>query len=180
MAEPQTAAKALLKLAEQIEAANRADLKDNHEEASDVLSEVLGGLRALAWCYQSAHWQTSGADFYGDHQLFGRLYAETTEQIDSFAEKLIGVTGTSMGVDPVKQAECVLSQVSKICCAGDTYPARLLAAEKDFVGKFLPAALIALEQHGHLTDGLENMIQGVMDAHEGAVYLLQQRCNTSL
>jgi len=170
----------LLRLANQIEAANRTDLAESHESATVPLSNVLAYVRALSWCYQAAHWQTRGSTFYADHLLFERLYKETDAQVDGLAEKAVGlaISVSSAAVDPVDQSTFVA--VVKQICGTDTSATscapRMLAAEKAFLAEFMPAIMLGLEHTGHLTDGLENALQGLMDEHESFVYLLEQRC----
>jgi DNA-binding ferritin-like protein len=166
----------LLELAEKIEAANREDLAESHQDAQAELSDILAYVRALSWSYLAAHWQARGSTYYGDHLLFERLYKETDAQVDGIAEKVIGLTESENSVDPVKQIESVAKYVSGIAKTGDDVIARMLAAEQHFVKKFMPDMIGRLEKGGHLTDGLENSLQGIMDAHEGFIYLLQRRC----
>jgi DNA-binding ferritin-like protein len=57
------------------------------------MKKYLSTLKALQAYYQHAHWISKGEPFYGDHLLFERLYGSVNEQIDSLAEKMVGLGG---------------------------------------------------------------------------------------
>ena len=59
------------------------------------LSVLLVYLRHLSFIHQNHHWVSKGEPFYGDHLLFQRLYAGVAEDIDTLAEKAIGLGSTA-------------------------------------------------------------------------------------
>ena len=73
------------------------------------LSVALVHLKFLASVHQNHHWVTKGDPFYGDHLLFQRVYEATAEDIDTMAEKAIGL-GSTTNVDLV----LVTSQLMKL------------------------------------------------------------------
>ena len=73
------------------------------------LSVILVNLRFLALVHQTNHWVAKGDAFYGDHLLFSRLYDTVNGEVDSIAEKAVGV-GTDRSVDLNLQ----LSQVQRL------------------------------------------------------------------
>ena len=75
------------------------------------LSVVLVHLKHLYVLHQNHHWTSMGDPFYGDHLLFQRLYEATVEEIDSIAEKAIGLVSNT-NVD----LQLVNSQVLKLIC----------------------------------------------------------------
>lgn len=147
------------------------------------LSVVLVHLKFLYEVHQNHHWVCMGDPFYGDHQLFQRLYQGTVEEIDSTAEKSIGL-GCTYNVDLV----LVNSQRSKLVSGygmTSTIPQtsdlarRSLMAELNFL-KVVDMAIDSLKECGMLTNGIDNMLQDIADKHEGHVYLLKQRCTKSM
>ncbi len=142
------------------------------------LSVMLVHLKFLYTVHQTHHWQAKGEPFYGDHLLFQRLYESAAEHIDTVAEKAVGVGGLE-NVEP--QLAC-----NQLCKLVSQYSAtmllpqptdlvrRSLAVEASFL-KSVTRCCESLSEHGILTRGVNNMIAGIEDAHEGAVYLLKQR-----
>jgi DNA-binding ferritin-like protein len=131
-----------------------------------ALQRVLGMLRAQNWLYHSAHWQTSGATFYGQHLLFERLYTGLVDEYDALAEKMVAAFGPA-AVEPVQAIQAASSRVAE--WAGENAVAAGLQAEAA-LAEALKAAL------GLSTDnpGFQNFLQGICDAHQTNLYLLQQ------
>lgn len=143
------------------------------------LSYVLVHLRYLAMLHQTHHWVAKGDAFYGDHELFQKLYERTLEDVDDVAEKAVGL-GCEQNVSLPMQ----LVQLVRVCKSLDspqTVPQTSelakasLAAERSFL-KLVSAAYQSLEQHGALTPGVDNLLQQVADRHEKHVYLLGRKC----
>ena len=140
------------------------------------LAGVLAILRAAAMVHQTHHWQTRGVQYYADHQLFERLYSESQDFIDQVAERAIGST------DPVvvnihEQAEAIEVLV-KYMCTGSADPEDMVDSSlttESLVIQAIDVALGQLKASGELTNGTDNLLQGVSDLHEGFVYLLKQR-----
>ena len=143
------------------------------------LSIVLVHLRYLAFVHQTHHWIAKGDPFYADHQMFERLYNGTVKEIDAVAEKAVGL-GNEQNVNLALQ----VSQLQQLCKAygsPQTVPqsselARAsLVAECNFL-KILKACCESMRSQGIETPGVENLLHGIADAHEGYVYLLKRRC----
>lgn len=142
------------------------------------LSVVVKALQGAAMIHQGNHWQVAGPTYYGDHLLFQRLYEDTDGFVDGVAEKAVG-TGTPMLVNPVLQSSQVSSFVATL------YPGVVQLSETDMVIVsqntvlavlfLLGWAIKSLEYRGQLTNGIDNMLQGIADKHEEFAYLLQQR-----
>jgi DNA-binding ferritin-like protein len=142
------------------------------------LSVALVHLKFLAAVHQNHHWITKGDPFYGDHLLFQRIYEATVEDVDTVAEKSIGL-GSTACVDLV----LVTSQLMKLVQGygmTSTIPQptelakRSYLAEMNFL-KVMSHLAELLKECGTMTRGLDNMLQGIEDKHEGHVYLLKQR-----
>ena len=151
----------------------------------DILSYLLAGLRTISMVHQTAHWQVRGGHFYGDHLLFARLYEESQDAIDGVAERLIGLTGDPEKVNILDQIR-VMQKMVRIVHAGhdpgahesDTHLAQCsLRSELICLGGIAHAKKV-LEDGGALTEGLDDLLQGIASKHEEFVYLLKQRTST--
>jgi len=139
------------------------------------LVSILGMLRALEILHQTHHWQAEGSNFYSDHLLFGRLYEAAHEDIDSLGEKIVGL-GNSKLVGFSIHAVTISSWLVNIKSFGtsDAAPRRSLEAEQMLVS-LVETVMERLKQKNLLTRGLENLLGGIADKHEGLIYLLKQR-----
>lgn len=146
------------------------------ENYSEMVA-LLGAIRGLAILHQTHHWQVSGETSYGDHLLFERLYNETTPDIDTLAEKIVGLAKTSQLVGFSKQVVNLTGFLAAIKEHGtsDEPCRRSLDAEKLII-QLVEAVMARLEAKGQLSRGLENLLGGIADKHEGFIYLLKQRC----
>lgn len=152
---------------------------DNSNEAYWELFVVLGMLRHLYLLHQTNHWTASGDPFYGDHLLFQKLYELNLEQIDQVAEKAVGL-GSANLVNLHEQLHFV--NVLNECYGHKSYnlphPGMLvessLAAELTFLHAMRHVCK-SLKDSGLMTHGLDNLLAGIEDSHEGSVYLLKQR-----
>jgi DNA-binding ferritin-like protein len=142
------------------------------------LSVCLAYLKFLYNVHQTHHWISKGDSFYGDHLLFQRIYESTQEDIDSVAEKSIGLGATS-SVDLVLQTK-QLSKLVQGYGMASTLPSPTELVKRSYLAEMTFLKVVAhLAEHmkecGILTRGLDNMLQGIEDKHEGHVYLLKQR-----
>jgi DNA-binding ferritin-like protein len=131
------------------------------------LQSLFCQLRALSWTHHAAHWQAKGTDAYQDHLLFERLYKDTLDEIDGFAEKLVGLLGDDT-VDPVVMIAGTHRHVAAACAVKGLMP-RALTSETLFLSA-IKSALDSLD----LSPGMQNFLEGVADLHETHVYLLKQ------
>lgn len=147
------------------------------------LSVILAHLKYLAALHQNHHWVSMGDPYYGDHLLFQRLYGNISEEVDSVAEKAIGL-GSTANVD----LQLVNTQVLKLICGqgsasmipqSSDLAKKSLMAEMSFL-KVIDHMIAHLKETGLLTHGLSNMLEGIGDVHEGHVYLLKQRISKPL
>lgn len=136
---------------------------------------ILGALRALSILHQTHHWQSSGPDFYSDHLLYDRLYNDIVPQIDSTAEKIVGLNKAALvGFEKhVVTLSAFLKNV-KMQGSSDEPARRSLEAEIMFLG-LLEAVMYNLDQTGLLTRGLEQHLGNIADKHEEFIYLLKRR-----
>lgn len=151
------------------------------DEQFAELAVFLDLLRALQFLHQQHHWQSSGPIAFSDHLLFQRLYEGVAAEIDLLGEKTV-----SFGSTRLVNSKHSLSNMPKFLIAiedgagmasagGPSHLARKsLLAEKSFVtaGEKL---MKMLESKGLLSRGIENLLGGILDTHEGFIYLLKQR-----
>lgn len=142
------------------------------------LSVLLVHLKFLASVHQNHHWTSKGDPFYGDHLLFQRLYEGVTGEIDSVAEKAIGL-GSSANVDLVLQSSQCFKLVQGYGMTS-TIPQPTELAKRSYLAEmnFLKVAthlVDCMKMRGVLTRGLDNLVAGIEDAHESSIYLLKQR-----
>jgi hypothetical protein len=128
---------------------------------------------ALYLLHQSAHWQSSGPTYYGDHLMFQRLYKPINKEIDSLGERAVGL-GDPRLVCPLTTSQMALDLLQ---AWGKGHrvdaPKRLVQLSLYAEKCFLKAIKEAMAQPA--SDGVLNLLQGIADTHEGNVYLLQQR-----
>jgi len=143
------------------------------------LSVAMVHLKYLYSLHQNHHWVSCGDPFYGDHLLFQKIYEGIAEEIDSLAEKAVG-----LGCTENVNLELQTSQLLKLVKGGAS--AMMMPTKSDLAKKSLIAEMNflsvmkqlceSLRECGLMTHGLDNLLAGIEDKHEGHVYLLKQRC----
>jgi DNA-binding ferritin-like protein len=133
--------------------------------------------------HQNHHWTSKGDLFYGDHLLFDRLYTAVVEEVDSIAEKAVGL-GTTENVNLALQTSQIMRLVqgygmSQMIPQPTELAKRSLLAEMNFL-VVVKNLVDSMKEAGTLTRGLDNLIAGIEDKHEGHVYLLKQRIATGV
>jgi len=147
------------------------------------LSVALVYLKYLAALHQNHHWTCMGDPYYGDHLLFERLYNDLAEEIDSIAEKAIGL-GCTGNVDLQLQYSQLLKLISGFGSAS-MIPSSADLAKKSLMAEMNFLSVMkhlcdSLKECGLMTHGLDNLLAGIEDKHEGHVYLLKQRISKPL
>lgn len=151
-------------------------MKKQASKGAHLMSTILSFTEALAQMYQHMHWKSSGPNYYGDHLLYERLYGSVGGETDAIAEKTVGVFGED-SIAPNKNSEEIALIVKRLVSdddSADEFPNKAIAAEKTFT-ELVSKALGEMKDAGDSTDGIDNMLQGIVDTHEGHLYLLQQR-----
>lgn len=126
---------------------------------------LLSCLKAQHWNYWSTHWVIPNN--YGDHLLFERLYNSTLGEIDTLAEKLVGI----FGVESVDQAT-IVNLSAKYTALWVSHPDPF---ERGLASEFTLAQMIESLVDGELTLGMDDFIRGMASDHETNIYLLKQR-----
>ena len=158
-----------------------AVMKASPKEVSvpvESMQDLFAVLRANIVYLQYAHWVTKDDEYYGDHLLYERLYNESNEEIDGFAEKVVPIAGEE-SVNPIITTKKVLDVLEKYTEADNNADNNTLAAlalnMERKVLESLEAAHESLEGSGGLTMGFEDMLQAMHNSHESHTYLLGQR-----
>jgi starvation-inducible DNA-binding protein len=63
-----------------------------------ALNRLVAHTMALRDLYKKAHWQTSGATFYGLHLMFDKHYGEQLEIMDALAERVQTLGGVALAL----------------------------------------------------------------------------------
>ena len=136
-----------------------------------VLLDLWAGLRAAHHLYHTLHWQAKGAPFYGDHELFKRLYKGVEDDIDDLAEVIAGHYGSDK-LDPIKAWAMAGEKISMIAQQGGT---PLVIAE--MIMELSEAANDAIVNGVECPypGALSNLVSGIGTKHLADVYLLKQR-----
>jgi DNA-binding ferritin-like protein len=141
----------------------------------NLLLQVLAILRALQWSHQTAHWKVRGEPFYGDHLLFQKLYEAVGEEIDTLAEKIVGMYGpgaiTNLSV--ISDTHQFIANHAATGAGDSSYQCALQMEEH--LQRALRAAYDGLKASGELSLGMDDFLMATASAHETALYLLRQR-----
>lgn len=146
------------------------------------LATLVSALRAIYQLHQSHHWLSKGANYYGDHLLYQRLYEAVLPEIDSVAERTVG-NGGARAMDAITQAKQT-THFLEIFSEPSDAPYEVLGQRVDLneiAARSLQAELVLVgliddvEASPGITAGTRNLLEGIADTHEGHIYLLQQR-----
>lgn len=154
---------------------------DLKAEAGLAMADLLACMRALSMVHQNAHWNASGEPYYGDHLLYQRLYEAVAAEIDSLAERAIGVFGASIQTHSQMARMFTYIKLFEPKRSGSInyHLLRALQAEQVFLS-LLQKVHGFLEKTGTSTMGLDDLLTGIFSAHETHLYLLKQRSGTGL
>jgi DNA-binding ferritin-like protein len=141
--------------------------------SSELFAKLISGLYALYTLQRIAHWRSSGEMFYGDHLMYQRMYEATNDEIDAVTERALGSTRDDTMLEPVKFLSLATQSMKSVCSTADV-ASSLLNAENALIAAIV-VILEALKASSKLTDGIENLLQGIADKHEEHVYLLSRR-----
>jgi len=137
------------------------------------LGALVSILRAASIVHHAHHWQTVGN--YGDHLLFERIYNDSLPFVDQVAEKAIGLSNNVSLVNPTTQVTAINLAVSTWYAAAGTDMVGMSLGIEGCVLDCIKETITKISSQSLLSDGLENLLQGIMDKHEEFIYLLHQR-----
>lgn len=147
------------------------------KDAEAILGHLLATLRAGYQNYQTAHWQSKGPSFYGDHLLFQRIYDSYLPEIDALAEKMIAMFGNG-SVDQPQQSIFQAFLAKEWALHEDAFK-RAYHVEK-YVQEKILNAYDSIKDLKQMTLGLDDFLMSMSNAHEGHQYLIGQRIGDGL
>lgn len=136
-------------------------------------------LRAMHLWFHGAHHCVGGTGFAGDHvNLYGKIYSEIEDSVDSAIEKAVGLTNC-------EEMACPVAISAGVCKVLGKYPSPVnlgnlaiastgLQIERDYQ-EMAECMFKELEDAGQLPLGLNDFLAAAANAHDTYVYLLQQR-----
>lgn len=160
-----------------ISAANLLFPKQTSKDEADygILGAMLGAVRGLYNIHQAHHWQVQGTSFYADHLLFQRLYEGILPEIDSVAEKLVGVAGPVL-TNFFLQQKLMEQFMTLAVTSNPSTPLHENGLRAELLFLALTNLCIAtLKDKNLLSSGLEQTLGTVAEKHEEHTFLLQQR-----
>ncbi len=151
----------------------------NKKYLEGYLVNYVGSLRALQLWFHSAHILAKGTGFAGDHvELYGKIYSEVTESIDTAIEKAVGITNNEvMGCPRVityKAMEVLMDYPVPTNSTALKIALSALALVKSYLA-FVEKMFAELEEAEALSLGLNDFLAQSANEFEGYEYLLQQR-----
>ncbi len=124
--------------------------------------------------YQNCHWQCAGLSFYQNHLLFQRLYEAISNNIDSTAEKIVGVFSSEL-INLDSQLE-IMNMLGEKFTVNQEMPITCfetgIRAEQSFQ-KLSSALKRSLEEEDKLTLGIDDLIAAQASESEERLYLLK-------
>lgn len=132
------------------------------------MDSIVLQLRALQFLAHRAHNECNGAQFFSDHEFFGKLYPAYEGFYDSVVERIIGLESEKLNLAKMNVEAAQMAAInanSKDC--GMFYRV-ILKGEKDLcelIKKAMPKA----------TDGTQNLLQGIADVSEQHQYKIKKR-----
>lgn len=133
---------------------------------------LLAHLVAQYHLFYQAHWLAAGTGFYGDHELFEKLYNSVRGEVDQLVERAVGLWGQEVIRNPGDLHQVVAHLLGE----WSVMPVLEGACESEhqFQGK-IKAFYECLDENGKLTLGLEDLLPAMASKHEGHSYLLERR-----
>lgn len=141
------------------------------ERIQEICCYYIALLRTVGLVHQTSHWRCKGANFYGLHLLFERIYKTAAEDADMAAERFIGLFGDDV-LDLNMQAQMIGKSLELF--SSDDPIQTSLKVEKEFLTLSNKVYTLLAEDTENMTLGLDDLIMGIASNRETAVYLLQQ------
>ncbi len=135
---------------------------------------LLAALQAESFIVRCHHWMSEGAPSYGDHLMYERIYKGIVEDEDSLAERLAGLSDSSL-LSPLRLEKNVKAWTESLLGSVQGSMVATTLAVVEGVQSVLNGCYKKLKAESKMTHGLENLLQGIADHQEGYAYLLRQR-----
>lgn len=142
------------------------------------LAALVAIAEAVAVLHRTNHWIARGSAFGSDHALFQQLYEQLAYDVDTLAERAVGL-GADSTVDAHARARTVSAVLGELyaphgVAAADALAERSLAGET-FLVKACASAIRAMTDLGSMTPGLRATLESFCERREKALYLLRRR-----
>lgn len=118
------------------------------------LNRLLAHSMAMRDLYKKAHWQTSGAAFYGLHLMYDKHYEQQLELIDSLAERVQLLGGVALATAHDLEQESRIARAPSGAETPDAQLRRLLDAHEFLLNEARPLAHAAAESRDDGTNDL--------------------------
>lgn len=154
------------------------------EYLENYLANYVGSLRAIQLWFHSAHILAKGTGFAGDHvHLYGQIYNEVSDEIDTAIEKAVGITNDEVLGCPRTITYKALEVLMDYPVPTNAAPLKIvlsaLALVKSYIA-FVEQMFSDLEEADELSLGLNDFLAQSANTFEGYAYLLQQRVKTEM
>lgn len=160
----------IIKLAQEFEAAAKSEESSN---GKNLMVKLTAALQGVAMVHQISHWTTVGDNFYGDHQLYQRLYEMAQEHLDMAAEKTMGLFSDALSMQNF--SKYTNEFISKTSVPGDVLTSSI-QAEKAILD-VIENAYESIKKSNLMTLGLDDFLMSLANDHEESIYLLNQRAS---
>ena len=141
---------------------------------ADEFAHALASLRLAYIAHQQSHWESRGASFYADHQMFQRMYETAQADTDALAEKIVGLFDWK-AISVSAQLRSFTSCVGCVTTIdSQDHMMRAVLAEEHALDA-IDDLYDVLEQSGESTLGLEDLLPQLASNRETNLYLLKQR-----
>src|SRR5882672_1970780 len=129
-----------------------------------ALNRLVAHTMALRDLYKKAHWQTSGATFYGLHLLFDKHYDTQLEIVDALAERVQTLGGVALALAHDVAEESRIARAPRGRERVTSQLRRLLDAHEVILNEARPLAREAAERGDDGTNDL--IVSQVVRANE--------------
>ena len=138
----------------------------------NALVAVHVALRVEELLFHVFHWRSKGADYYGDHLLYQRLYQDRAIEIDRIGEVLLALGGPG-SVAPSTTIIGMQDLAARVEATPGPDAVRGLALVNETLRRINDANDLLGKTSYSLS--VNNVLAGFADKHLEALYLLKQR-----
>lgn len=122
--------------------------------------------------YHMLHWQAHGPSFGGDHKMYKKIYKSVTDEIDTWAEKIVYYAGPQAVSDTavVASINFWIERWNSLKSEAEI----AIIPELDFQVT-AKKVIEELKKSGSLSLGVDDFIMSSCNSHETNLYMLKQR-----
>lgn len=131
------------------------------------LFDVVTALQYAAMIHQYNHWFAEGPAFRALHELFAQAYDACQKHADAVAERAL------MRNEPLDISYRLAAMVQKDAGRNQACTIKHSIDSEQCIIDCCEAAISSLENQPR-TQGIINLLQGILDEHDGLLYFLTQ------